>query len=249
MPKSTNKAIIAIGLLDLARHAARAMSASAEARRNESRRVVGVDWRRLAPSRMPDVRAARTAVVKRVPDQVAGRDLPWRRSRTRRAIDHVPMLGAVVSMLVVTIAAVAYAMQRHASTTPLPHEQVDASGTLVAPPPPRVLEDADDDEHAARVERATHRVANAAGAAIESGIAKVADGGTKAAAGAAAATGAGAQAAKDQVVATARDQLDERVVQPVKRKAITYGTLGFIALTVWVALVAVLVQLGIQALS
>ena len=75
----------------------------------------------------------------------------------------------------------------------------------------------------------------------------MAEGGTKAAVGAAAATGAGAQAAKDQVVATARDQLDERVVEPIKRKAIAYGTLAFLALTLWVAFVAVLVQLAIQA--
>lgn len=91
--------------------------------------------------------------------------------------------------------------------------------------------------------------ARAGSNAIDAGVAKVVDGGAAVATGAAAATAAGSSAIKSATVNRARVELDEHVVAPAKRKAITFGTIGFAALTAYVIVLAAAVQLVVQALD
>lgn len=52
------------------------------------------------------------------------------------------------------------------------------------------------------------------------------------------------QQAASAVKERAHNELDTRVIQPLKTKAITYAALGLLALTLWIALIAWLVGLA-----
>lgn len=85
--------------------------------------------------------------------------------------------------------------------------------------------------------------------AIDSGVAKVVDGGSAVATGAASATAAGSTAIKAATIKRAKVEVDERVVEPAKRKAITFGTIGLVALTAYVVVLAAAVQLVVAAFT
>jgi hypothetical protein len=102
-----------------------------------------------------------------------------------------------------------------------------------------------DPEHDGRVAGAVRASAHA----IDAGVSKVVEGGSGAAAGTAAAIAAGSSAVRAATVERARSELDARVVAPARRKAIVYGSLGVVALTVYVIVIAVVVQLVVGALG
>ncbi len=85
--------------------------------------------------------------------------------------------------------------------------------------------------------------------AIDAGVMKVVDGGSSAATGTAAAVAAGSSAIRTATVDRAKVELEERVVEPAKKKAIVYGAVGFTALTLYVIVIAVVVQLLVGALG
>ncbi|MEO6867342.1 MAG: hypothetical protein ABI200_04915 [Gaiellales bacterium] len=85
--------------------------------------------------------------------------------------------------------------------------------------------------------------------AIDSGVTKVVEGGTAAAVGTASAVAAGSSAIRTAAVDTAKDAVQEKVVAPAKKKAITWSALGIVGLTVYVVLIATAVQLLIEWLS
>lgn len=85
--------------------------------------------------------------------------------------------------------------------------------------------------------------------AIDTGVQKVVDGSSNAAVGTAAAVAAGSSAVKSAAVTKAKSEIDERVVAPAKHKAIVYGTLGVIGLTLYVILVATVVAVIVGAIG
>lgn len=85
--------------------------------------------------------------------------------------------------------------------------------------------------------------------AIDAGVSKVADGGTGVAVGTASAIAAGSSAVQHAVVDRAKEEVDERVVQPAKQKAITFGAIGIAALTAYVVVIAAVVQLIVGAIG
>ena len=85
--------------------------------------------------------------------------------------------------------------------------------------------------------------------AIDAGVMKVVDGGSSAATGTVAAVAAGSSAIRTATVDRAKVELEERVVEPAKKKAIVYGALGFTALTIYVIVIAVVVQLLVGAIG
>ncbi len=98
-------------------------------------------------------------------------------------------------------------------------------------------------------ERAMVGAVRASARAIDAGVTKIAEGGTSAATGTAAAIAAGSSAVRTAAVARAKTELDERVIAPVRKKAVLYGVLGVLALTVYVALIATVVQLAVGAIA
>lgn len=106
----------------------------------------------------------------------------------------------------------------------------------------RTIEDAVTDTRVAGAVRA-------GSTAIDSGVAKVVDGGGALAAGAASATAAGSTAIKAAAVNRTKAEVEERVVEPAKRKAMTFGAIGLAALTAYVVVLAAAVQLLVAALT
>jgi hypothetical protein len=85
--------------------------------------------------------------------------------------------------------------------------------------------------------------------AIDAGVTKVVEGGTGAAVGTASAVAAGSSAVQQATVQRAKVEIDQRVVAPAKQKAIFYGSLGVVGLTIYVVIVAVIVQLVVGAVG
>ncbi len=85
--------------------------------------------------------------------------------------------------------------------------------------------------------------------AIDSGVAKLVEGGSGVAVGTASAIAAGSSAVRTAAVDRTKVEIDQRVVRPAKKKAIVYGSLGAVGLTAYVILIAVLVQLVVGAVS
>lgn len=85
--------------------------------------------------------------------------------------------------------------------------------------------------------------------AIDAGVSKIVEGGSNVAAGTASAIAAGSSAVRSATVDRAKAEVDHRVVRPAKRKAILYGSIGAVGLTLYVILIAVIVQLVVGALS
>ncbi|MCW2959942.1 MAG: hypothetical protein JWM90_329 [Thermoleophilia bacterium] len=85
--------------------------------------------------------------------------------------------------------------------------------------------------------------------AIDAGVEKVVGGSRAGAVTAAAAVAAGSSAASQAAVQRAKVELDERVIAPVKKKAVLYGSLAAIGLTVYIVAIAVAVQLLVDAIG
>lgn len=89
----------------------------------------------------------------------------------------------------------------------------------------------------------------AGGEAIDAGVAKVVSAGSAAAVGTASTLAAGSSAIKTAAIDHAKTELDERVVRPAKKKAVLFGSLGILGLTIYVVLIAVGVQLVMEAVT
>ena len=59
----------------------------------------------------------------------------------------------------------------------------------------------------------------------------------------------GAVDAEQAAIEAVKHQIDEHVIAPIKRKAIHYGLLALLALTLYVALIATVVSLIVEQLS
>ena len=207
MATSRTKAVVALGILDLARQAAHAWSAREDARRD--RAALGTGIRR-------DARRLASGARDRLPARLEFGLPPWRRTPTLRERARTWTPVAVI----VALASVA----------------VVVASRVVARRQPG-------DADAATTDSKVVGAVRAGSKAIDRGVEQVVDDASVATVGTAAGVAAGSAAVKQAAVAKAKDELDERVVSPVKRKAITYGTLGFAGLTAWVVIVAVLVYL------
>lgn len=200
MPSTKTKALIAVGLLDLARQATRGWAAQQQSRREEST----YGWSRTALARAHDYRPSLG-----IP--------PWHRKETfgTRMLHALP-LAAIVFAASAAVAATARWVARHE--------------------PAAGIDDARRDSKLIGAVRA-------GSVAIDAGVTKVAEGGHGAAVGTASVVAAGTSAAQTAVVDKAKQQLDERVVQPVKQKAILYGSIAMLALTLYIMAIAATVQL------
>lgn len=214
MAAAKTKAVVALGLLDIARQVAHAWSAKREAERERLGFGAGVraDARQLA-------RDARD----RLPDRLEWGMPPWRREPTfgERVREWAPL--AVVMAL--STAAVILAARTIARTQP--DGGPDAMAT---------------DSRMVGAVRAGSK-------AIDAGVGKVVEGSATAAVGTASAVAAGSAAIKQAAVKRAKDEVDERIVQPAKAKGIRYGSVALLGLTAYVVVVAALVQLGIDAVT
>lgn len=85
--------------------------------------------------------------------------------------------------------------------------------------------------------------------AIDAGVTKLVEGGSGAAVGTASAIAAGSSAVRSAAFDRAKVEVDHRVVRPAKRKAIAYGAVGAVGLTLYVILIAVIVQLVVGVVS
>jgi hypothetical protein len=85
--------------------------------------------------------------------------------------------------------------------------------------------------------------------AIDAGVQKVAEGGSSLASGTAGVVAAGSSAVRSATIDQAKNELDERVVQPAKRRAVTIGAVGIAALTAYVIIVAAVVTLLVGAIA
>jgi len=79
--------------------------------------------------------------------------------------------------------------------------------------------------------------------AIDAGVSKLAEGSKGVAIGSASAIAAGSSAVKTAAVSRAKDELDARVVKPAKKKAVLYGSLGFVGITIYLVAIVLLAQL------
>ncbi|MCW2926256.1 MAG: hypothetical protein JWM86_224 [Thermoleophilia bacterium] len=210
------KAVMALGLLDIARQVTRAWAARQRA--EEQRLGFGHGLRN-------DVRQFARDTRERVPSpsQLEWGMPPWRRAPTpaERAAKWWP-IAAVIVVSSAAIIAVARALAAR--------------------------DDVRDPEAAVTDSRMVGAI-RAGSHAIDDGVAKVVEGSSAAAAGTASAVAGGSTAVRQATVQRAKVELDERVVQPAKRKAVVYGALAFIGLTVYVVILAVAVQLLVAALG
>jgi hypothetical protein len=201
MATTRTKAVVALGLLDLARQAAHAWNAREQAHRNRTALGAGfaADTRRVvadARDRAPELRWGMP---------------PWRRQPT--VADRARTWGPVGLVIALATAAVVIAARLVARQQPHDADATTTDSKVVG-------------------------AVRAGSEAIDAAVTKVVDGGSAAATGTAATVAAGSAAAKQAAVKQAKDQLDERVVAPVKRKAMLYGSLGVAGITVYVVLIA-----------
>lgn len=208
------KAVVALGLLDIARQVARAVSAKQQAQR---------DWTGFGEGFRTDARHLAHDLRGRVPSSFEWGVPPWRHEPT--AGERLRAWGPIAAVIAVATAAVLVTARRVAHEQPELEADEVATGTRVA------------------------GAIKAGGTAIDAGVSKVVDGAAGAAIGSAAAVAAGSTAVKAAVVDRAKVELDERVVAPAKRKAITFGVAGAIGLTIYVVVIAVVVQLVVVALT
>ncbi|MCW2973146.1 MAG: hypothetical protein JWN72_1419 [Thermoleophilia bacterium] len=83
----------------------------------------------------------------------------------------------------------------------------------------------------------------AGGKAIDAGVSRMAEGASGAAVGGASAIAAGSSAVKAAAITKAKDELDTKVVKPIKKKVVLYGALALVGLTVYLVLIVGLAQL------
>lgn len=171
-----------------------------------------------------DARQLARDARERLPDHVDWRTLqPWRREPTRaERVRRWAPIAVVITLTSAAVVVVAHLIARDDRT--------------IAP------------DKAVKDSRMTGAI-KAGSSAIDAGVAKVVDGGSAAATGTASALAAGTSAVKSATVQRAKVELDERVVAPAKKKAVLFGSLGFIGLTLYVIVIAVAVQLLVDALG
>lgn len=202
MATTRTKAVVALGLLDLARQAAHAWSAREQARRNRLDLGAGI---------AADARRVAAGTRDRLPDHFVLGVPPWRNDPTLK--DRARAWGPIAVIITLASAAVVIASRIVARQQP-------------------------DDPDAVTTDSKVVGAVRAGSTAIDSAVTKVANGGTAVAATTAAGVAAGSAAVKQAAVKEAKDQVDTRVVQPVKKKAMLYGSLGVVGITVYVVLIA-----------
>jgi hypothetical protein len=211
------KAIMALGLLDIARQATQAWSAKQQAERD--RIGFGKGLREDTRQVLRDARGR----VPTAPRVEWG--MPPRLYRPPSLTDRLRAWGPIGLVVLASTAAVMYAA----------HVIAKRDQDL-------------DPEQAATDSRMVGAV-RAGSNAIDAGMAKVVEGGSAAAIGTASAVAAGSTAVRQATVKRAKVELDQRVVRPAKHKAIVYGSLGVVGLTVYVIIIAVVVQLVVGAIG
>lgn len=148
----------------------------------------------------------------KLPDHVAWSMPPWRNEPS--FADRVRTWLPVAVVIAITSAVVVF-VSRHVA-----HEDMER------------------DPDAVTTDSRVVGAVRAGSKAIDAGTEKVVGGASVATVGGASALAAGGAAVQQATVKAAKDQLDERVVQPARRKAVLYGSLGVVGLTVYVVLVA-----------
>lgn len=98
-------------------------------------------------------------------------------------------------------------------------------------------------------ERIVTSAVRASSRAIDAGVDKVIEGGNALAVGTASSIAASTAVARQAAVERVRGELDEQVVQPARHKALAYASIGVAALTVYVIVLSVIVQLIVGALG
>lgn len=148
---------------------------------------------------------------------------PWRSEPTLadRARTWLP-----VAVVVAVMSAIVVLVSRHVA-----HEDADAP-----------VDEVTTDSRVLGAVRAGSR-------SIDAGVDKVVGESSVAAVGGASALGAASGAVHQATVKRAKDEVNTRVVRPAKRKAIIYGSLGMVGLTVYVVLVAAATYAVIATLS
>ncbi|MCW2925523.1 MAG: hypothetical protein JWM98_2927 [Thermoleophilia bacterium] len=214
------KAMFALGALDIARQVTKAWSAKQEAERDKLGFGKGLreDVSQLADNTRRLARDTRD----RLPDGFDWRSMPpWHRQPTRaeRMKTWAPV-AVVIALTSAVVVVVAHLIAREDDTLE----------------PDKAVKDS----------RMTGAI-KAGSEAIDAGVTKVVQGGSAAATGTASVLAAGSSAVKTATVQRAKVELDHRVVAPAKKKAVLYGTLGVIGLTVYVIIIAVAVQLIVNA--
>ena len=220
MPVSPKtKAVAGLAMLDIARQVATAWSAKHQA---EQQRIgFGHGLREDARQGLRDTR-------EHLPTLPSRSDLQWAFPPIRRRptfSDRLRTWGPVGAVVLVSTAAVLVGARivarREAERDP---EEVAAAPPVVG-------------------------AVRAGSQAIDAGVAKLVEGGSGVAVGAASAIAAGSSAVKTAAVDRTKVELDQRVVAPAKKKAVLYGSIGAVGLTVYVIIIAVIVQLVVGALS
>ena len=214
MATTKTKAVVALGMLDLARQVATAYSAKQQAQRDRLGFGSGLreDVVRLARDtrdRLPEPPALQWGLP------------PWHRRPTMT--DHVRTWAPIAAIVTLASAAVIVAAHVVARRSPKDPDAVVTDSRVVG-------------------------AVRAGSRAIDAGVTRVVEGGSSVAVGSAAAVAAGSSAIRTAAVERAREELDHRVIEPAKKKAITIGVAGVLALTLYVVVIAALVQLLVEAL-
>jgi hypothetical protein len=211
------KAIMALGVLDIARQVSHAWAAKQRAQ--EERIGFGAGLREDTRQVLRDARGR----IPTAPKVEWG--MPPRLYRPPSLADRLRTWGPIGVVIVASAAAVMYVA--HVIAQRDPELDPDKAAT--------------DSKMVGAVRAGSH--------AIDAGMDKVVEGGSAAAVGTASAVAAGSTAVRQATVKRAKVELVQRVVRPAKHKAIVYGSLGVLGLTVYVIIIAVIVQLVVGAIG
>ncbi len=220
MPVSTKtKAVAGLAVLDIARQVATAWSAKHQA---EQQRIgFGHGLREDARQVLRETRDHFPTLPSR--DQLQWEFPPVKRQPT--FADRARTWGPVGLVIAASTAAIIFAARviarREAERDP---EEIAATTPVVG-------------------------AVRAGSQAIDAGVTKLVEGGSGVAVGTASAIAAGSSAVRTATVDRTKVELDQRVVRPAKRKAVLYGSVGAVGLTMYVILIAVIVQLVVAAVS
>jgi hypothetical protein len=168
-------------------------------------------------------RDARERAQDRLPDHFEWSLPPWRREPT--FADRLRTWGPIGLVVLFASAGVIFAARWVVEHTP------------------------DTDEEEAMTDSKVVGAIRAGSEAIDAGVTKTVEGSAGVAVGAASAMAAGSTALKAAVVDRAKDEVDERVVAPAKKKAIKLGVFAILGLTAYVIVIATAVQLIVAALT
>jgi hypothetical protein len=220
MPVSTKtKAVAGLAVLDIARQVATAWSAKHQA---EQQRIG------FGHGLREDARQVLRETADRFPTLPSRDQLQWGFPPIRRRptfADRMRAWGPIGLVILASTAAVVVAARVIARR----ESERDPEEVAAAPPVVGAV--------------------RAGSQAIDAGVAKLVEGGSGVATGTASAIAAGSSAVRTATVDRAKVEIDHRVVTPAKRKAVLYGSIGAVGLTMYVILIAVIVQLVVGAVS